>query len=88
MITRQDVASRLTDYLHHRLSLEELVRWAEDAMMEGEFDEQDVDVLRSVVGRIGLADVREFGLTWEDCEELLSCLGYHVHIEVTPASPS
>ena len=88
MITCQDVASRLTDYLHHRLSLEELVRWAEDAMMEGELDEQDVDVLRSVVGRLGLADVREFGLTWEDCEELLSRLGYHVHIEVTPAGPS
>lgn len=88
MITRQDVASRLTDNLHHRLSLEELVRWAEDAMMEGELDEQDVDVLRSVVGRLGLADVREFGLTWEDCEELLSRLGYHVHIEVAPAGPS
>ncbi len=88
MITRQDVASRLTDYLHHRLSLEGLVRWAEDAMMEGELHEQDVDVLRSVVGRIGLADVREFGLTWEDCEELLSRLGYHVHIEVTPAGSS
>ncbi len=88
MITRQAVASRLTDYLHHRLSLEALVTWSEDAMMEEELDEQDMEVLRSVVGRIGLADVREFGLSWEDCEELLSRLGYHVHIEVTPAGPS
>ena len=37
MITRQDVAARLTDHLHHRLSLEDLVNWAENAMVEGEF---------------------------------------------------
>jgi hypothetical protein len=85
MITRHDVAARLTDYLHHRISLEELVGWAENAMMEEAMDEGDLEVVREVVGRIGLANVKEFGLTWEDCETLLSHLGYRVQIQVTEA---
>ncbi len=85
MITRHDVVARLTDYLHHRISLEELVGWAEDAMMEEEFDEHDLEVLRGIVGRIGLANVKEFGLAWEDCEAFLLHLGYCVQIQVTEA---
>jgi hypothetical protein len=85
MITRHDVAARLADYLHHRITLEELVGWAEEAMMEEEFDGRDLEVLREVVGRIGVANVKEFGLTWEDCEALLSQLGYRVQIQVTEA---
>lgn len=85
MITRQDVAARLTDYLHHRLSLEDLVNWAEDAMMEGELDDCDIEVIRFVLARVGLANVKEFGLAWEDFEEFLSRLGYHVRVEVTQA---
>jgi hypothetical protein len=72
MITRYDVAARLTDYLHHRISLEELIGWAEDTIIEEELDEQDLEVLREVIGRIGIANVREFGLTWEDCKAFLS----------------
>ena len=83
MITRQDVAAKLTDYLHHRLTLEELVEWAEQAMMEGEFEEGNFETLRDIVSRLGLADVREFGLAWEDCKEFLSRLGYQVRIEVS-----
>ena len=73
----------MTDYLHHRLTLEELVEWAEQAMMEGEFEEGNFETLRDIVSRLGLADVREFGLAWEDCKEFLSRLGYQVRIEVS-----
>ena len=62
MITRQDVAARLTDDLHHRLSLEDLVNWAEDAMMQGELDDSDIEVIRFLLARVGLANVKEFGL--------------------------
>jgi hypothetical protein len=85
MITRHDVAARLKDYLHHRLSLEELVAWAEHAMMDEEFDPSDLQTLRDIVSRIGLADVRAFGLGWEDFEEYLSRLGYQARIEISPA---
>ena len=50
-------------------------------MMEGEFDEQDMDVLRTVIARLGVADLRAFGLTWDDCEEALRQLGYSARVE-------
>ena len=68
MITRHDVAHKLIDHLRHRLSLNELVAWAEDVMMTGELDEVDLNMLRTILSRLGLADVREFGLSWEDIQ--------------------
>ncbi|MFY9621652.1 MAG: hypothetical protein WAM70_06470 [Pyrinomonadaceae bacterium] len=85
LITRQTVAERIASYLHHELSLSQLVDWAEGAMMEGEFDERDIDVLKTVVSRLGLADVRAFGLEWDDCERLLQQLGYSAQVEIVAA---
>ncbi|MBI1864775.1 MAG: hypothetical protein HYR98_03445 [Nitrospirae bacterium] len=84
-VTRRTAAEKLAGYLHHDLSLEALVDWAESAMMEGEFEEEDLNVLRDVVARLGLADVRAFGLTWEDCEQMLKGLGYAVRVEIEAA---
>lgn len=86
-ITSKSVAAKLTEYLHHEITLEELVDWAENAMMAGEFDEKQAPTLREAVGRLGVADVRAFGLTWEDCEEILGKLGYAVRVDVSEASP-
>jgi hypothetical protein len=80
--TRQIVGGKLIAYLHHEISLSELVDWAEQVMQEGDFDEMDYDSLREVISRLGLADVRAFGLTWEDCEQFLQRLGYSVRLEV------
>ena len=85
MIARHDVAEKLNDYLHHRLSLDEIVSWAESAMMDSEFDPSDFEVVRDIVARIGLANVRAFGMTWEDCETFLARLGYTVRLEVIPS---
>ena len=82
-ITRQDVARQIIDYLNHRITLAELVDWAELAMMEGELEEQYFELLREIISRIGLADVRAFGMTWEDCEGFLSRLGYRVSVVVS-----
>ena len=85
MITNHTVAEKLSEYLSHRLTLAALVDWAEQAMMEEEFEEAQLEMLRDIVSRIGLADVRAFGLTWEDCEAFLSRLGYQAHVEVSVA---
>lgn len=82
IVTKQTVADRIADYLHHRITLAQLVDWAENALMDSEFDERDAAVLSAVVGRIGVADVRAFGLTWDDCEELLRQLGFSARIEI------
>ena len=85
VITRQTVVDKLAAYLQHELSLPSLVTWAESALMEGELESKHLREIRDVVARLGVADVRAFGLTWEDCEQLLKRLGYsaHIHIEAT-----
>jgi cobyrinic acid a,c-diamide synthase len=85
VITREITASKIADYLHHEIDLDELVDWAERAMMDEDFDERDIEMLSQVIARVGLADVREFGLTWDDCEALLHQLGFEARVDVVPA---
>lgn len=87
-ITRKKVADKLGAYLHHRISLADLVDWAEQAMMNASFGTQNAEHIRDVVARLGLADVRAFGLTWEDCEQFLETLGYSARIEIVAGQPS
>ncbi len=54
-------------------------------MTEADFEERDIELLRDIIGRIGLADVRAFGMTWEDWEDFLSRLGYRINITVSEA---
>ena len=82
LVTSKIIAEKLSNYLHHQLSLEELVDWAENVMMEGDFEKKNYKTLREIVSRLGVADVKAFGLTWEDCEQFLKQLGYTVRIEV------
>jgi len=84
-ITKRTVADMIAAYLHHEMSLAQLVDWAENALMEGEFAEGDAPTLAHVISRLGVADVRAFGLAWEDCEELLRKLGFSPRVEVVPA---
>ncbi len=82
-ICRENVAQKLADYLHGDVDQAALVDWAEHAMMGGEFDDADNNLLLEIVGRLGLADVAEFGLRWQDCEEFLRGLGYRATVTVS-----
>jgi cobyrinic acid a,c-diamide synthase len=82
LITRQIVAEKLGAYLRRTLSLEELVDWAERQMMDGEFE---TAMVRDAAARLGVADVRAFGLTWEDCRTMLHDLGYAAEIRIDAA---
>ena len=63
LVTRDTVAEQLAAYLEGKRTLAVVVSWAHDAFNEGEFDEADLEVIRDVVARLGLADVAAFGLT-------------------------
>jgi len=82
-ITLRIVADKLTAYLHGELTLSDLVDWAENIMMESDFEESNFEILREIVSRLGVADVKVFGLAWEDCEQFLTHLGYKIRVEVT-----
>jgi len=51
-------------------------------MYDGEFDDDHFDAIRCAVAKLGLADVKMFGLTLEDCEALLKRLGYSMRVDV------
>jgi hypothetical protein len=85
MITKETVAGKIAAYLHHEMTLTQLVDWAENAMMDAEFAEGQMSATCAVVSRLGLADVRAFGLSWEDCEEFLRQLGFCARVDVVAA---
>jgi hypothetical protein len=85
LITKTIVADKIAAYLHHDITLAQLVDWAERAMMEDEFDDDGLPAIRSAVSRLGVADVRAFGLTWEDCEQLLRELGFAARVNIVTA---
>jgi len=82
IITKQAVADQIAAYLQHEITLPQLVDWAETAMMEAEFSKADMHVLSSVIARLGVADVRAFGLAWEDCQDALRQLGFAARVDV------
>jgi len=81
MITKQYIAMRLLAYMQHEINLTQLVNWAENAIMEGGFEPGSEAEIRKVLGKLGLADVNNFGLLWEDCEQLMAQLGYKMKVE-------
>lgn len=82
IITKEKVAEKLLAYLKHRIALSELIDWCENAMMNAEFEKKHGKEIRDVVARIGVADVKNFGLLWEDCENFLKKLGYSVKVDL------
>jgi hypothetical protein len=85
IVTREIVASKIGEWLRHEITLDQLVDWSENALREATFDAAAAGEIAEVVGRLGLADVRAFGLTWDDCEKLLQRLGYKAHVEILNA---
>jgi cobyrinic acid a,c-diamide synthase len=81
MIKRQTLRDHLVDYLNHKITIAQLVDWAEKVMNEEVLDPEDAPALSNIIARIGVADVKAFGLTWEDCHEFLSSLGYRVEVQ-------
>ena len=81
-ITKKTVADKIAAYLHHEMTLAQLVDWSENVLMEGKLADRDATTISSVVARLGVADVRVFGLAWEDCEELLHQLGFSPRVAV------
>jgi hypothetical protein len=86
MLTRQNVAQYLGDYLNHRITLNVLVDWAENAIMQGDLEDGSEKLDMQALGRIAAADVKEFGLLWEDCEDIMQKLGFVIKVDVLKAA--
>ena len=80
MIAKKDISDQLLAYLQHRLSLNELTKWAENTLMRGEYEDDAEHSLRNALAQLGLADVKAFGLEWKDCESIMQSLGYKLEV--------
>lgn len=85
MITRQIVGKQLQDYLNGNLSLAQLVDWAENAIIDDELEEGYDTMLFDMLAHIGVADVQEFELSWQDIVEMLEKLGYRANVALEAA---
>lgn len=81
MVTKKDISDQLLGYLQHRLTMEELINWAENVLMEGDFVDDDQHTIRNFLAQLGLADVKTFGLEWKDCESIMERLGYKLEVQ-------
>jgi ABC-type enterochelin transport system ATPase subunit len=81
IITKQQIAVNLLNYLQHKTSISDLVEWAEFALMDGEIQGEDQEIIRDILAKLGLADVKAFGLLWEDCDDIMRKLGYTLRID-------
>jgi len=82
LVTREILTNMLAKYLNREITKNELVDWAENMICDAEFPEKDINLIKKVLSHIGLADVKEFGLTWDDCYTYLHELGHDVTVKV------
>ena len=80
VVTKQQVAVQLLNYLQSNITLKNLVSWAEDAIMESNIQDEDTQLIIDILGKLGLGDVKEFGLYWDDCVDMMKKLGYDLRI--------
>jgi len=85
-VNKKVVADQILRYINRKISLDELVDWAEEAIREADFDARETGILRDIVGHLGLADVKEFGLTWDDCYEYLHRMGYDISVRISKSA--
>ena len=81
MLTKKIIVENLLAYLQHRLSSTELVNWAENKLVEGSYEDDEFHTIRNILAQLGLADVKAFGLEYQDCEAIMQKLGYTLEVK-------
>jgi cobyrinic acid a,c-diamide synthase len=80
MINKKAISEKVLEYLQHHITLQEIVDWAEEVLMHSKFEDDNLHTVRDILARIGSADVKTFGLTWEDCEKIMNQLGFNLQV--------
>ena len=62
MITKKIIADKLLAYLQHQMTLSDLVAWAEQSRMKGDYEDDKFHTIRNTLAQLGVSDVKAFGL--------------------------
>ena len=79
---KTQLVTQISAYLEGRISLQELVHWAENLVMNG-FEANPVE--SEIIYRLGVADAENFELSWEELAQMLKQLGYKVRLQLQAA---
>ncbi|MDX1957855.1 MAG: hypothetical protein SFU98_04740 [Leptospiraceae bacterium] len=82
ILTKDTVKEKILDYLSLKINLKVLVEWCEEQFLYSELEESDFETLSEILSKIGLADVKNFGIEWHEWNEFLLKLGYKVEIQL------
>jgi hypoxanthine phosphoribosyltransferase len=85
VLTRGAILRELNAYLDGKTTLVQLVAWAQDTLAEGDLSPDDESLLCDLVARAGEPGSDAFGLTLEDCSDLVGRLGHELRISTGPA---
>jgi cobyrinic acid a,c-diamide synthase len=73
------LVAKISAYLEGKISLKELVNWAEELILNG-FEANPVE--SEIIYRLGVADAENFELSWEELAHMLKQLGYKVRLQL------
>jgi hypothetical protein len=79
LVTKQMMVEQLARYLKNAMTKEQLVDWCEKAMMESAFENETV---KEIAARLGLMDVTNFDVSFEELSLMLEKLGHRLKVEV------
>lgn len=82
-ISTKALADMMLKYLNRQIALTALVDWAENMLRDADFEADHFEDIRDVLAHVGLADIREFGISWDDCYGYLRRLGYNVSVSIS-----
>jgi hypothetical protein len=76
---KTQLVTQFSAYLKGRITLQELVLWAEDLVLDG-FEANPVE--SDIIYQLGIADTENFELSWEALALMLKQLGYKVRLQL------
>jgi hypoxanthine phosphoribosyltransferase len=84
VLARGAIVRKLNAYLSGEIDLAQLVSWAREMHAKGDLSAEDASLLQDLLERAGEPGSESFGLTLEDCRDLLKRLGRELRISTGP----
>lgn len=84
VLMRAAILRQMNLYLRREITLAALVAWAKGTLEEDDLPAEDESFLRDLVARAGEPGSERFGLTMEDCVDLLGRLGQELRVSTGP----
>mgnify|MGYP000378818431 CR=1 FL=1 len=85
-ITKELLAGKILEYLNRRIAANDLAVWAEDAMIESDYQDEYFTEIAETVAKIGLMNVKGFELPIAFFLNVLIKLDYLTIFGLEPAT--